>query len=64
MSRCSQRVEGVQFGNPSIGSLLFAVRDFQVHMDQFSPECEVTGMRISTYKCEAMVEKFIYLVHE
>ena len=64
ISRRSQGVEGVWFGDLRIGSLLFADdvvlmassdRDLQLSLDRFAAECEATGMRISTSKSESMV---------
>ena len=64
ISRCSQGVEGVRFGDLRIGSLLFADdvvllassdRDLQLSLDRFTTECEAAGMRISTSKSESMV---------
>ncbi|KAK0138170.1 putative uncharacterized transposon-derived protein F52C9.6 [Merluccius polli] len=62
ISRHSQGVQGVRFGDLRIGSLLFADdvallassdRDLQLSLDRF--ECEAAGMRISTSKSESMV---------
>ena len=64
ISRHSQDVEGVRFGDLRIGSLLFADdvvllassdRDLQLSLDRFAAECEAAGMRISTSKSESMV---------
>ena len=64
ISRRSQGVEGVQFGDLRIGSLLFADdvvllassdRDLQLSLDRFAAECKAAGMRISTSKSESMV---------
>ncbi|KAK0155726.1 Retrovirus-related Pol polyprotein from type-1 retrotransposable element R2 [Merluccius polli] len=64
ISRHSQGVEGVRFGDLRIGSLLFADdvvlmassdRDLQLSLDRFTAECEAAGMRISTSKSESMV---------
>ncbi|TWW78064.1 R2 Retrovirus-related Pol polyprotein from type I retrotransposable element [Takifugu flavidus] len=64
ISRCSHGVEGVQFGDLRIGSLLFAddvvllassARDLQRSLDRFAAPCEAAGMKISTSKSEAMV---------
>ncbi|KAK0138540.1 putative uncharacterized transposon-derived protein F52C9.6 [Merluccius polli] len=64
ISRHSQGVEGVRFGDLRIGPLLFADdvvllassdRDLQLSLDQFAAECEAAGMRISTSKSESMV---------
>ena len=64
ISRHSQGVEGVRFGDLRIRSLLFADdvvllassdRDLQLSLDQFAAECEAAGMRISTSKSESMV---------
>ncbi|TWW80203.1 R2 Retrovirus-related Pol polyprotein from type I retrotransposable element [Takifugu flavidus] len=64
ISRCSRGVEGVQFGDLRIGSLLFAddvvllassARDLQLSLDRFAAACEAAGMKISTSKSEAMV---------
>ena len=64
ISRRSQGVEGVQFGDLRIGSLLFADdvvllassgRDLQLSLERFAAECEATGMRISTSTSETMV---------
>ncbi|KAK0144504.1 Retrovirus-related Pol polyprotein from type-1 retrotransposable element R2 [Merluccius polli] len=64
ISRRSQGVEGVRFGDLRIGSLLFADdvaqlassdRDLQLSLDRFAAECEAAGMRISTSKSESMV---------
>ncbi|TWW68222.1 hypothetical protein D4764_19G0000200 [Takifugu flavidus] len=64
ISRCSHGVEGIQFGDLRIGSLLFAddvvlltssARDLQLSLDRFAAACEAAGMKISTSKSEAMV---------
>ena len=64
ISRRSQSVEGVRFGDLRIGSLLFAEdvvllassgRDLQLSLERFAAECEAAGMRISTSKSETMV---------
>ena len=64
ISRHSQGVEGVRFGDLRIGSLLFADdvvllassdRDLQLSLDRFAAECEAARMRISTSKSESMV---------
>ncbi|KAK3526405.1 hypothetical protein QTP70_025434 [Hemibagrus guttatus] len=64
ISRRSQGLEGVQFGDHRISSLLFADHvvllapsslDLQRALGCFAAECEVAGMRISTSKSEAMV---------
>ena len=64
ISRRSQCVEGVRFGDLRIGSLLFADdvvllassdRDLQLSLDRFAAECTAAGMRISTSKSESMV---------
>ena len=64
ISRRSQGVEGVRFGDLRIGSLLFADdvvllasldRDLQLSLDRFTAECKAAGMRISTSKSESMV---------
>ncbi|KAK0135736.1 Craniofacial development protein 2 [Merluccius polli] len=64
ISRHSQGVEGVRFGDLRIGSLLFADdvvllassdRDLQLSLGRFAAECEAAGMRISTSKSESMV---------
>ena len=64
ISRHSQGVEGVQFGDLRIRSLLFAddmvlftssVRDLQLFLDRLAAKCEEAGMKISTTKSEAMV---------
>ena len=64
ISRHSQGVEGVRFGDLRIWSLLFADdvvllassdHDLQLSLDQFAAECKVAGMRISTSKSESMV---------
>ena len=64
ISRHSQGIEGVRFGDLRIGSLLFADdvvllassdRDLQLSLDRFTAECEAAGMRISTSKSESMV---------
>ena len=64
ISRHSQGVEGVRFGDLRIGSLLFADDvvllassdcDLQLLLDQFAAECEAARMRISTSKSESMV---------
>ncbi|KAK3568587.1 hypothetical protein QTP86_009401 [Hemibagrus guttatus] len=64
ISRCSQGLEGVQFGDHRISLLLFAddvvllapsSQDLQRALGHFPAECEVAGMRISTSKSEAMV---------
>ena len=64
ISRCSQAVEGVRFGDLRIGSLLFADdvvllassgRDLLLSLERFAAECEAAGMRISTSKSKTMV---------
>ncbi|XP_042604086.1 uncharacterized protein LOC122141275 [Cyprinus carpio] len=64
ISRCSQGLEGVRFGDHVISSLLFADdvvmlassgQDIQHALGRFVTECEAAGMRISTSKSEAMV---------
>ncbi|TWW80485.1 R2DM Retrovirus-related Pol polyprotein from type II retrotransposable element [Takifugu flavidus] len=64
ISRCSHGVEGIQFGDLRIASLLFAddvvllaslARDLQLSLYRFAAACEAAGMRISTSKSEAMV---------
>ncbi|KAK3535803.1 hypothetical protein QTP70_021119 [Hemibagrus guttatus] len=63
ISRRSQGLEGVQFGDHRISSLLFAdvvllapsSQDLQHTLGRFAAECEVAGMRVSTSKSEAMV---------
>ena len=64
ISRCSQGVEGVRFGDFRIGSLIFADdvvllassgRDLQLSLEWFAAKCEAAGMRISTSKSETMV---------
>ncbi|KAK3514114.1 hypothetical protein QTP70_005118 [Hemibagrus guttatus] len=64
ISRRSQGLEGVQFGDHRISSLLFAddvvllapsSLDLQHALGRFAAECEAAGMRISTSKSEAMV---------
>ncbi|KAK0152499.1 LINE-1 reverse transcriptase [Merluccius polli] len=61
ISRRSQGVEGVRFGDLRIGSLLFAddvvllaPSDLQLSLDRFAAECKAAGMRISTSKSESM----------
>ncbi|KAK0135351.1 putative uncharacterized transposon-derived protein F52C9.6 [Merluccius polli] len=74
ISRHSQGVEGVRFGDLRIGSLLFADdvvllassdRDLQLSLDRFAAECEAVGMRISTLRVGdeilPQVEEFKYL---
>ena len=64
ISRHSQGVEGVRFGDHRIGSLLFADdvvllassdRDLQLSLGRFAPEFEAARMRISTSKSKSMV---------
>ena len=64
ISRRSQGLEGVRFGDHRISSLLFADDvvlmassdlDLQQALGWFAAECEASGMRISTSKSEAMV---------
>ncbi|KAK3511328.1 hypothetical protein QTP70_000378 [Hemibagrus guttatus] len=64
ISRCSQGLEGVQFGDHRISSLIFAddvvllapsSLDLQHALGRFATECEAAGMRVSTSKSEAMV---------
>ncbi|TWW68233.1 hypothetical protein D4764_19G0000310 [Takifugu flavidus] len=64
ISRCSNGVEGVQFSDLRIGSLLFeddvvllasSARDLQRSLNRFAAACEAAGMKISTSKSEAMV---------
>ncbi|KAK3573226.1 hypothetical protein QTP86_015140, partial [Hemibagrus guttatus] len=64
ISRRSQGLEGVRFGDHRISSLIFAddvvllapsSLDLQHALGRFAAECEVGGMRVSTSKPEAMV---------
>ncbi|KAK3528527.1 hypothetical protein QTP70_001730 [Hemibagrus guttatus] len=64
ISRRSQGLEGVRFGNHRISSLIFAddvvllapsSLDLQHALGHFAAECEAAGMRVSTSKSEAMV---------
>ncbi|KAK3537395.1 hypothetical protein QTP70_008853 [Hemibagrus guttatus] len=64
ISRCSQGLEGVRFGDHRISLLLFAddvvllapsSLDLQQALGCFAAECEAAGMRVSTSKSEAMV---------
>ncbi|KAK3562387.1 hypothetical protein QTP86_033524 [Hemibagrus guttatus] len=64
ISRRSQRLEGVWFGDHRISSLIFADDvvllapsrlDLQHALGRFAAECEAAGMRVSTSKLEAMV---------
>ncbi|KAK3508316.1 hypothetical protein QTP70_021492 [Hemibagrus guttatus] len=63
ISRCSQGLEGVRFGDHRISSLIFADDvllassglDLQHALGHFAAECEAAGMRVSTSKSEAMV---------
>ncbi|KAK3529470.1 hypothetical protein QTP70_031162 [Hemibagrus guttatus] len=64
ISRHSQGLEGVQFGDHRISSLIFAddvvlmapsSLDLQHALGCFAAECEAAGMRVSTSKLEAMV---------
>ncbi|KAK3553774.1 hypothetical protein QTP70_009300 [Hemibagrus guttatus] len=64
ISRRSQGLEGVQFGDHRISSLIFAddvvllspsSLDLQHALGRFAAECEEAGMRVSTSKSEAMV---------
>ncbi|KAK3572444.1 hypothetical protein QTP86_032667 [Hemibagrus guttatus] len=64
ISRRSQGLEGVRFGDHRISSLIFAddvvllapsSLDLQHALGRFAAECEVAGMRVSTSKSEAMV---------
>ncbi|KAK3540973.1 hypothetical protein QTP86_007687 [Hemibagrus guttatus] len=64
ISRRSQGLEGVWFGDHRISSLIFAddvvllapsSLDLQHALGHFAAECEVAGMRVSTSKSEAMV---------
>ncbi|KAK3535602.1 hypothetical protein QTP70_017140 [Hemibagrus guttatus] len=64
ISRCSQGLEGVRFGDHRISSLIFAddvvllapsSLDLQHALGCFAAECEAAGMRVSTSKSEAMV---------
>ncbi|KAK3556314.1 hypothetical protein QTP70_007118 [Hemibagrus guttatus] len=64
ISRRSQGLEGVRFGDHRISSLIFAddvvllapsSLDLQHALGHFAAECEVAGMRVSTSKSEAMV---------
>ncbi|KAK3517211.1 hypothetical protein QTP70_001131 [Hemibagrus guttatus] len=51
ISRCSQGLEGVRFGDHRTPSS----QDLQYALGRFSAECKVAGMRVSTSKSEAMV---------
>ncbi|KAK3507833.1 hypothetical protein QTP70_001201 [Hemibagrus guttatus] len=64
ISRRSQGLEGVRFGDHRISSLIFAEDvvllapsslDLQHALGRFAAECEAAGMRVSTSKSEAMV---------
>ncbi|KAK3514042.1 hypothetical protein QTP70_002494 [Hemibagrus guttatus] len=64
ISRCSQGLEGVRFGDHRISSLIFAddvvllapsSLDLQYALGHFAAECEATVMRVNTSKSEAMV---------
>ncbi|KAK3512519.1 hypothetical protein QTP70_015647, partial [Hemibagrus guttatus] len=64
ISRRSQGLEGVQFGDHRISSLIFAddvvllassSLDLQHALGSFAAECEAAGMKVSTSKSEAMV---------
>ncbi|KAK3551286.1 hypothetical protein QTP70_013947 [Hemibagrus guttatus] len=64
ISRRSQGLEGVRFGDHRISSLIFAddvvllapsSLDLQHALGRFAAECEAAGMRASTSKSEAMV---------
>ncbi|KAK3544860.1 hypothetical protein QTP86_027529, partial [Hemibagrus guttatus] len=64
ISRRSQGLEGVRFGDHRISSLIFAddvvllapsSLDLQHALGRFAAECESAGMRVSTSKSEAMV---------
>ncbi|KAK3528421.1 hypothetical protein QTP86_034238 [Hemibagrus guttatus] len=64
ISRRSQGLEGVRFGDHRISSLIFADDvvllassglDLQHALERFAAECEAAGMRVSTSKSEAMV---------
>ncbi|KAK3565546.1 hypothetical protein QTP86_011913 [Hemibagrus guttatus] len=64
ISRRSQGLEGVRFGDHRISSLLFAddvvllgpsSQDLQHALGHFAAECEAAGMKVSTSKSEAMV---------
>ncbi|KAK3512120.1 hypothetical protein QTP70_031238 [Hemibagrus guttatus] len=64
ISRRSQGLEGVRFGDHRISSLIFADDvvllassglDLQHALGHFAAECEAAGMRVSTSKSEAMV---------
>ncbi|KAK3534009.1 hypothetical protein QTP86_000516 [Hemibagrus guttatus] len=64
ISRRSQGLEGIRFGDHRISSLLFAddivllapsSLDLQHALGHFAAECEAAGMRVSTSKSEAMV---------
>ncbi|KAK3509762.1 hypothetical protein QTP70_008395 [Hemibagrus guttatus] len=64
ISRRSQGLEGVRFGDHRISSLIFADdvvllapsgMDLQHALGRFAAECEAAGMRVSTSKSKAMV---------
>ncbi|KAK3537609.1 hypothetical protein QTP70_017005, partial [Hemibagrus guttatus] len=64
ISRCSQGLEGVRFGEHMISSLIFAddvvllapsSLDLQHALGHFAAECEAAGMKVSTSKSEAIV---------
>ncbi|KAK3547092.1 hypothetical protein QTP86_011400 [Hemibagrus guttatus] len=64
ISRRSQGLEGVRFGDHRISSLIFAddvvllassSLDLQHALGRFAAECEAAGVRVSTSKSEAMV---------
>ncbi|KAK3568661.1 hypothetical protein QTP86_011459 [Hemibagrus guttatus] len=62
ISRRSQGLEGVRFGDHRISSLIFAddvvllaPSSLDLSLECFAAECEAAGMRVSTSKSEAMV---------
>ncbi|KAK3533462.1 hypothetical protein QTP70_022244 [Hemibagrus guttatus] len=64
ISRRSQGLEGVRFGDHRISSLIFAddvvllvssSLDLQHALGRFAAECKAAGMKVSTSKLEAMV---------
>ncbi|KAK3520909.1 hypothetical protein QTP86_002418, partial [Hemibagrus guttatus] len=63
ISRRSQGLDGVRFGDHRFSSLIFAdvvllapsSLDLQHALGRFAAECEAAGMRVSTSKSEAMV---------
>jgi len=56
ISRCNEREAGIWFVNIKVASLLFVFdvafssHDFQHALERFAAECEVEGIKVSSFK--------------